>query len=297
MILNQSGAPHIHAKASTQKTMLCVILSLLPCAAAGIYHFGVSALLTMIVSIAAAIVAEFLWQVIARKKVTVWDFSAVVTGLLLALCITPAAPLWMPAVGSFFAIIVVKQLFGGMGDNFLNPALSARAMLLACWPAAMTTFRNADAITSATPLHVGGSYIDLLVGKGGGSIGETCAIAIALGFIILLVTRTIRWEIPVITIASAALMSLILGMDPIAALLSGGILFGAVFMATDYVTAPMKRSAQVLYAIGIGIITMLIRKYSKFPEGVTYAILIMNAAAPLLDKWMPEKVYGYGVKK
>ena len=197
-------------------------------------------------------------------------------------------------VGSFIAIVLVKQLFGGIGDNFMNPALTARAVLLASWPALMTTHCTPfDAVTSATPLMTGeASTMQLLLGDVPGAIGETCKVAILLGFVYLLVTQTIRWEIPVFTVAAAALLSWALGLDPLTTVLSGGLLFGAVYMATDYVTSPLNRWAQIVYAIGIGVIVVIIRKFGAYPEGVTYAILLMNIAAPLLDRVMPQKIYG-----
>lgn len=294
MSLILSSAPHIRTKNSTQRLMLNVIISLLPCVAAGIYFFGMQAAIVLAVAVVSAVAAELVWQKLARQTVRINDLSAVVTGLLLGLCITPKAPWWMVMIGSFFAIIVVKQLFGGIGDNFLNPALTARAVLLASWPALMTTHCAAfDATTSATPLMTGeSSYLALLLGNVPGAIGETCKVAILLGFVYLLVTKTIRWEIPVFTVGAAALLSWALGMDPLTTVLSGGLLFGAVYMATDYVTSPLNRWAQIVYAIGIGVIIVIIRKFGSYPEGVTYAILLMNIASPLLDRIMPQKIYG-----
>ena len=294
MSLILSTAPHIRTKDTTQRLMLNVIISLLPCTAAGIYFFGLRAALVLAVSVVSAVLAELVWQKLAHKPVRINDLSAVVTGLLLGLCITPSAPWWMVMIGAFFAIIVVKQLFGGIGDNFLNPALTARAVLLASWPALMTTHSTPfDAVTSATPIMTGDkSYLELLLGNVPGAIGETCKVAILIGFIFLLVTKTIRWEIPVISVATAALLGWALGYDPLNVVLTGGLLFGAVFMATDYVTSPLNRWAQIVYAIGIGAIVVIIRKFGSYPEGVTYAILLMNIAAPLLDRVMPQKIYG-----
>ena len=207
-------------------------------------------------------------------------------------------------IGSFFAILVVKQLFGGIGDNFLNPALTARAVLLASWPAHMTAFPaagfNADAVSSATPLAAGAALKDLILGNVGGTIGETCKIAILLGFIYLLVTKTISWRITCSTLASFFIMSWIFkgsAANAFTAMMSGGILFGAVFMATDYATSPMLDSSQLVYGAGIGILTVIIRQFGSYPEGVTYAILLMNIVAPLLDRYMPQKIYGVSNKK
>ena len=213
MSLILSSAPHIRAKDNTQRLMLNVIISLLPCVAAGIYYFGWRAALVIAVSTVSAVAAELIWQKLARKKVRIYDLSAVVTGLLLGLTVPPSAPWWMLVIGSFFAIMVVKQLFGGIGDNFLNPALAARAVLLASWPALMTAGYSVgrfDAVTGATPLLSSASTMDLLLGNVTGAIGETCKIAILLGFAWLLATGTIRWEIPVITVASACLLGWLL---------------------------------------------------------------------------------------
>lgn len=301
MSLYISAAPHIKAKDTTQKLMLNVVISLLPCVLAGLYLFGVKAAIVLAVAVVSAVLAELVWQKLAHQKVRINDLSAVVTGLLLGLTIPPSSPWWMVAIGSVFAIIIVKQLFGGIGDNFLNPALTARAVLLASWPAYMTAGYNVgkfDAVTSATPLLSGEvGTLDLLLGNCTGAIGETCKIGILLGFIYLLWTRTIRWEIPVFTVVSAAVLGALLGMDPVTVVLSGGLLFGAVYMATDYVTSPMTRGGQIVYSIGIGALIVLIRKFGDYPEGVTYAILLMNICAPLLDRVMPEKLYGYSKAK
>lgn len=294
MKLIQTPGPHIRHANNTQRTMLYVILSLVPCVAAGIIFYGLAAAVNIFASVLSAVIAEALWQKLTHKKPTTGDLSAVVTGLLIALCITPAAPWWIFVIGSFFAIIVVKQFFGGIGCNFVNPALAARALLLASWPVFLTKSIGLDAMSAATPLRTNAaSFADLFLGRVPGAIGETCKIAILIGFVFLLVTGTIQWQIPVVTVASAALMGWILGMNPLTVVLSGGLLFGAVFMATDYVTSPMKFWAQIIYAFGVGVITVLIRKFGVFPEGVTYAILIMNLVSPLLDKLVPEKVYGY----
>lgn len=305
MSLRLSTAPHIHSHFTTRKMMGNVLLALLPCAAASVYYFGLPALYTMLISMATAVVSEFLWQKIARQTVRVGDLSALLTGLLLALTISPSAPWWMTMIGSAFAIIIVKQLFGGIGDNFLNPALAARAVLLASWPAWMTRhfvptgWMGAEAVSSATPLvSKAASYLDLLLGRDvAGAMGETCKIAVLIGLAFLLITHTISWRIPVFTIASTAAFSWILGFDPLYAVLSGGILFAAVFMATDYATSPMSTPAQTIYAVGIGLITVIIRNYGAYPEGVTYAVLFMNIVAPLLDRCVPNKVYGYKKNK
>lgn len=321
--------------------MLNVLLALLPSAAAGVWYFGTRALMLLCVSTASAVVAEYLWQKLGRHPVRVGDLSAAVTGLILGLILPPTATWWMAVVGSAFAIIVVKQLFGGIGDNFLNPAMAARAVLLASWPARMTAYVTAsrfgaDAVSAATPLahavdaasaaaslahgadaaatatvlahgadassaaatlassvESSYSYLELFLGSIPGAIGETCKVAILAGLLLLLLTRTVTWRIPVVMLGSTAFFSWILGFDPLYAVLSGGVLFAAAFMANDYATSPMSSHAQVVYAAGIGLITVVIRNYGSYPEGVTYAVLFMNILTPLLDRFMPHKIYGH----
>ncbi len=321
--------------------MLNVLLALLPSAAAGVWYFGTRALMLLCVSTASAVVAEYLWQKLGRRPVRVGDLSAAVTGLILGLILPPTATWWMAVVGSAFAIIVVKQLFGGIGDNFLNPAMAARAVLLASWPARMTAYVTAsrfgaDAVSAATPLahavdaasaaaslahgadaaatatvlahgadaasaaatlassvESSYSYLELFLGSIPGAIGETCKVAILAGLLLLLLTRTVTWRIPVVMLGSTAFFSWILGFDPLYAVLSGGVLFAAAFMANDYATSPMSSHAQVVYAAGIGLITVVIRNYGSYPEGVTYAVLFMNILTPLLDRFMPHKIYGH----
>ena len=223
------------------------------------------------------------------------------TGLILGLNLPPTAPWWMAMVGSAFAIIIVKELFGGIGSNFMNPALTARAVLLASWPVFMTNFVNptywaegVDAVTTATPLATGSvATLDLLLGRIPGSIGEVSKIMILVGLAYLLITRTISWRIPVIMVATTGLLSWAFGSDPLAAVLSGGLLFGAVFMATDYTTSPMTAKGQALYAVGCGLIVAVIRAFGNYPEGVTYGILVMNVATPLIDKFIKNRVYGH----
>ena len=301
MNLRLSIAPHIRSGETTSRLMLNVIIALAPCAIVGIYNFGVNALVVLAVSMVTAVAAEYLFQVIARRPVRVGDLSALVTGLILGLNLPPTAPWWMAMVGSAFAIIIVKELFGGIGSNFMNPALTARAVLLASWPVFMTTFVNptywaegVDAVTTATPLATGGvAPLDLLLGRIPGSIGEVSKIMILVGLAYLLITRTISWRIPVIMVATTGLLSWAFGSDPLAAVLSGGLLFGAVFMATDYTTSPMTAKGQALYAVGCGLIVAVIRAFGNYPEGVTYGILVMNVATPLIDKFIRNRVYGH----
>lgn len=300
MMLRLSTAPHVHSPVTTQRLMLYVLLSLLPCAAVGVYAFGFSALTVLLIAMASAVAAEFIWQKIAKQPVRVGDLSALVTGLILGLNLPSTAPWWMVVIGSVFAIIIVKQLFGGLGDNFLNPALAARAVLLASWPVHMTKwvaptfFSGADAVATATPLVLkDSSLMSLFMGNIPGTIGEVSKVAILVGFLFLLVTGTISWRIPVIMTGSVFFFSWCFGLDPVMAILSGGVLFGAVFMATDYVTSPITPWGQVIYAFCIGLIITVIRSFGSYPEGVTYGILLMNIVTPLIDRFLPRKIYGH----
>ena len=298
-----NNAPHIHAKDSTPALMLDVITALMPCVIAGIWLFGWGAARTLLISVAACVLFELLFQLAAKRPLRIHDLSAVVTGLILGLNLPSTAPWWMILVGAAVAIVLVKQLFGGIGDNFVNPALMGRAVLLASWPAHMTASNGAsafvtpfDGISSATLLTENSTFTasisDLLIGRIPGSIGEVCKIAILLGLIYLLLRRTITWHIPLTMIASFMVFTLLFGGDPVTGVLSGGVLFGAVFMATDYVTSPMTRPGQMIYAAGAGLIVALIRSFGSYPEGVTYAILLMNVATPLIDRACRQKVYG-----
>lgn len=309
MNLRISTAPHIHHPVTTQRLMLYVLLALLPATAVGIYAFGLPAAILIAISCATAVVCEYAWQKIARKPVRIGDLSALVTGLIVALNLPANAPWWIALIGSAFAILIVKQLFGGLGDNFLNPAMAARAVLLASWPVHMTTYMNPtffktttelgiDALSSATPLAAAAKnapvqLMDLFLGNIPGCIGEVSKVAILVGLVILLVTKTVTWHIPFTMVASVFVFSWLFGADPVYAILSGGVLFGAVFMATDYVTSPMTPVGQMIYAAGIGLILVLIRNFGAYPEGVTYGILLMNIATPLIDRFLPRKLYGY----
>lgn len=300
MILRLSTAPHVHSPVTTQRLMLYVLLSLLPTAAVGVYAFGMPALMVLVLSMVSAVAAEFIWQKVAKQPVRIGDLSALVTGLILGLNLPSTAPWWMVIIGSAFAIIIVKQLFGGLGDNFLNPAMAARAVLLASWPVHMTNavsptfFSGVDAVTTATPLVMKDSALmDLFLGNIPGAIGEVSKAAILLGFLFLWATGTISWRIPVIMTGSVFLFSWLFGADPVMAVLSGGVLFGAVFMATDYVTSPITPWGQAIYAFTIGLIITLIRQFGAYPEGVTYGILLMNIATPLIDRFLPRKIYGH----
>lgn len=302
MKLYLSTAPHIRSEQNTQSLMRDVIIALLPTTAAGIFFFGLSAAMVIALSVVSCVLFEYLWQRITKQPIRISDLSAAVTGLILGLNLPSTAPWWMPVIGALFAIVVTKQLFGGIGDNFLNPALVARAVLLASWPARMTgataysiptMWSGADAVTSATPLAgYEASTMDLFLGNIPGTIGEVCKAAILLGLVYMLVRKVITWRIPVVFLAVFAVLSLLVGENPVVELLSGGVLFGAVFMATDYTTSPMTPNGQYIYAALCGVLVCVIRNFGAYPEGVTYAILIGNIVTPLLDKYSRPKLYG-----
>ena len=301
-----SLAPHIFAKDTTAVLMLDVVAALMPTVAAGIWLFGWSAARVILICVVSCIAMEFLWEVLFKKPITINDLSAVVTGIILALTMPANAPWWMLVIGSAVAILLVKQLFGGIGDNFVNPAATARAVLLASWPALMSGSAYVtpfDAVSGATPIALLGqsaeaagaalpSMLDLFIGRIPGCIGEVSKIAILLGLVYLLIRKTITWHIPVTMIASFMLFTWLFGGDPLQGVLMGSVLFGAVFMATDYVTCPMTHKGQIIYATGIGLLIALIRMFGGYPEGTMYAILIMNVLTPLIDRVTRGKIYG-----
>ncbi len=300
MKLRLSPAPHIRCPESTDRIMLDVIIALLPASAVAVWYFGNAAAFLAALGLGSAVLFEFLYQKLTHKAVRVKDLSAAVTGLLIGLNLPASAPWWIPVIGSFLAVVLVKQLFGGIGDNFVNPALAARAILVASWPARMSAFTaptywsGADAVAMATPLSGEGSYtaLDLFLGHVPGAIGEVCKAAILLGFLYLLLRRVISWRIPVTLVAVFALCMLLFGADPLTSVLTGGVLFGAVFMATDYTTSPMTPAGQFVYAAFAGLIIAVIRSFGAYPEGVTYGILVMNVVTPLIDKYIKPRVYG-----
>jgi electron transport complex protein RnfD len=305
-----SSSPHVRSSESTPRIMRDVIIALLPATAFGVYIFGLNALWVVLSCVAAAMLTEALLQKLMHKKVTVSDGSAALTGLLLALNLPPAVPLWIPILGSVFAIAIVKQCFGGLGHNFLNPALAARAFLLVSWPTAMTTWTipGADAVSSATPLgalKLGGelsAYSDMFIGNIGGCIGETSAIALILGGLYLIARRVIDPRIPVIYIGTVAVLTWVAGPqglftgDALYHVLGGGLMLGAFFMATDYTTSPMSASGKMVFAAGCGILTSVIRLWGGYPEGVSYSILLMNLVVPLIDRAFLPKRFGGAVK-
>lgn len=308
-----TSSPHIRSGFTTQSIMRDVVIALIPAAGYGIYLFGFRAAIILAISIVFAVLTEMACQKMRKQAITVNDYSAIVTGLLLGMNLSPAVPYWMPAVGSVFAIAIVKQAFGGLGHNFINPALAARAFLMASWPLNMTTWANPfteiapDMVTQATPLALmkaGEAAPDLgtiILGQVGGCIGETSAILLLLGGIYLVWRNVISIKMPLIIIVTTAILSFIFsGFQAemtIAHIFSGGLFLGAIFMATDYASSPMNPKAQIIYAFGIGLLIAIIRFYGGYPEGASYSILIMNVAAPLIDKFSKPRVFGTGGKK
>lgn len=295
--LTVSLSPHVRSGATTRRIMLDVCLALLPAVIFAVYWFGFGVLLTVLLSVASAILSEFLMEKALRRPVTIDDGSAAVTGLLLALTLPAGTPWYVPVLGSVFAICIAKQVFGGLGDNFVNPALAGRAFLLASFPAAMTTYPLvADAVTSATPLssEFAGSvdYLQAIIGRIGGCIGEVSTLALLIGAAYLLIRRVIDWRIPLSYLGTMALLTVIGGGNVLDSVLLGGTVLGAFFMATDYVTSPVTSWGRVIYGVGIGIINYTIRRWGAYPEGTTYAILLMNIAAPLIERFTRPRKYG-----
>lgn len=306
-----SGTPHVRSKESIQSIMRDVVIALIPASVMGIYYFGIKALMLIAISIVSSVVFEWGYEKILKKPITVNDFSAVLTGLLLALNLPATASWWVPIVGAFVAIVLGKQFYGGLGQNFINPALIGRAFLVAAYPtqttgSAFATGRMVvDASTYATPLAelkagtavINGEAIkNALIGNVGGCIGETCAIALLIGGIYLIVKHVISWRIPVIYIAVVFILtSLLRGygvMGGVYEIFLGGLMLGAFFMATDYVTSPISAKGQIIFAVGCGLLTSFIRVYGGYPEGVSYSILIMNLAVPLIDRYTRPRIFG-----
>lgn len=299
-----SVAPHSRAKDSTRSIMLEVILALVPASVYAIFRFGIKALFLILVSCLTAFFSELAWEKITKQKVTVWDFSAVLTGLLVALNLPVNAPIWIPVIGSAFAIIVVKQVFGGIGQNFMNPALAARCFLLVSWASIMTDF-SVDGVSAATPLTLVSqnadpslmpSYIDSLIGRTGGCIGEVSAVFLLIGAIYLISRKIIDFRIPLAFIATVFCLSYLFGLDGIYQVLNGGLILGACFMATDYVTSPMTKAGKWIFGFGCGLITIIIRRFGGYPEGVSFSILFMNVCTPLIDRAIPLRPYGVNAK-
>ena len=308
-----SSSPHIRSKATTGNIMLYVIIALLPASAFGVYNFGLSALIMLVTTTATAVLTEYVYEKLMHKKITITDYSAALTGLLLGLNMPPTAPYWMGALGSIFAILVVKQVFGGLGQNFMNPALGARCFLLISFTGQMTTFMY-DGVTGATPLALlkSGEAVDsmsMMIGTIPGTIGETSVIAIIIGAIFLIMTGVIDLRIPGTYIVTFAIFVGIFGQfqNPnvgffdvqyiTAHLCGGGLMLGAWFMATDYVTSPITKKGQIVYGVLLGVLTGLFRLFGGSAEGVSYAIIISNLLVPLIEKVTLPKPFGKGGEK
>lgn len=300
LIVSQS--PHIRSDESVQRTMFDVIIALVPAMIGSIYFFGFDAVRLLLVTIVAAIAFEAGTQKLLKKPLRIMDLSAVVTGILLALNLPAGTPWWVAVFGAGFAIIIVKELFGGIGQNFMNPALGARAALVASWPRIMTAYVTPDGVSAATPLQIlkSGSgnlpAIERMVfGDIGGVIGETSAILLLIGGLYLIIRGVIDWKTPAIYIGTTAALLLVLGVDSSNLLyhvLGGGLILGAFFMATDYSSSPVTPMGKIIFAVGCGLLTALIRVKGGLPEGVTYSILIMNVATPLIERLTRPKVFG-----
>ena len=298
-----SSSPHIASSLDTRPIMLRVLISLAPVTIFGVVVYGLPALLTIVTAVAAAEIGEALFRRLTKQELRNGDLSAAVTGLLLALVLPPSLPLWMTALGAIFAVVAAKEFFGGLGANVFNPALIGRGFLLMSFPAAMTFWTEAgggiDALSAVTPLRGGMAGLDywptvqaLFLGYHSGCIGESSVLLILAGLVFLLISQIIDWRAPAAMTASVFVVSFLLGMDPLTAVLSGGVLFGAVFMATDYTSAPLTAQGKLIFGFGAGLITVFIRKWGGYPEGVTYGILIMNALTPFLNRLLQKK-YGY----
>lgn len=287
---------------TTQKVMLHVIIALIPSIIAATVIFGIRALLLILVTTSTAVVWEALCCILRKKQTTVNDLSAVVTGILLALNLPATLPFWMAAIGSFIAIAVVKELFGGLGKNFANPAIVGRIVLMLSFTSAMTTwvkpfyYKSSEIVTGATPLvSKDTGYLDLFLGNCGGVIGEVCALALIIGGIYLVALKIISPVTPICFLGTVALFSFLVGEDALYQILSGGVMLGAIFMATDYVTTPMTGLGKLIFGVGCGIITCVIRFYCSMAEGVSFAILFMNILTPFID--MATKTRPFGAKK
>lgn len=318
-LLSVSTSPHLRADDSIAKIMWTVNIALAPAAIFGAYWFGMNALMIMIAGIVSAVAFEYLVQKIRKKTVTINDGSAFLTGLLLAMCLPPTVPVYMPVVGSFIAIVIAKHSMGGLGYNIFNPAHIGRAALMVSWPVAMTTWsalkvNGVDVVSSATPLNVlkqqghdallamfGGQasmYQHLFLGTRNGSIGETSTLLLVLGGLFLIYMKIVKWEIPVVMIATVGILTWIFGPtgmftgDPIFHMMAGGLIIGAFFMATDMVTVPLTRKGQIIFAVGAGLLTVLIRLKGGYPEGVCYSILLMNSVTPLIDRFVQPVKFG-----
>lgn len=318
-----SASPHKTSDVTTQRLMIDVMIALVPCLVVGVLYYGLWSLMLVAISMATCFASEQIYN-LARRRPLTFDLSALVTGLILGLNLPPRAPWYIPVIGGVFAIVIVKMLFGGLGKNFANPAATARVFLLLAYSSIMTSwvaadiagnFLSVDVASTATYLSSGsaaladsflgvsgywGNILQLLFGYTGGTIGETCSLAVIAGFLYLTARRVIDWRIPAVYLLTAATMLVLCtgdGSEVLPQLLSGGILFGSVFMATDYATSPKWRYNRILYAVGLGVITVIIRQFGNYPEGVSFAILIMNILVPVMDKYLLPVRFGQLTKK
>lgn len=318
-----SGAPFIRSKTDTQRIMLDVLIALLPAFCVAVWQFGTAAIIRVLASVIFCVFFEWAYRKLMKKNSTIHDLSACVTGVLLAFCMPSSVPVWVLAIGAFLAIVLVKQLYGGIGKNFLNPALAGRAFMAAGFPALMTAWSVptalkatvVDSTTMATPLGAlyGGTaaelpgyvnMMDLFLGKIPGSMGEISAAALLIGFVYLLIRKVISWRIPVSLLGTVAVLTLVFGRDGYGNvewmffnLFSGGVMLGAIFMATDYCTSPVTPKGQLIFGVGCGCLTVLIRYFGGYPEGNTYAILIMNLLTWAIDKVTPQRQFGVSAEE
>ena len=329
-MLKTSVSPHIHSNQSIQRSMWNVNIALVPALLASVYFFGFRSLWLVVISVLTAVLSEYLLEKIFHKTITIQDGSAVITGILVAFNMPPQIPFYIPVVATLFAIVIVKHFFGGLGNNIFNPALAGRVFVMFAWTIEMTTWSapidpqwlnnlsfqtiagTADAVTSATPLAVNKMYgiqqlitqfgtkielyKQLFFGRMGGCLGETSALAILAGAVYLFVRRIMAPVIPILFIGTVMAVTAMAGQDPVFHILSGGLILGAFFMATDYVTSPFTLSGMIIYAVGCGLLTSFLRLKSGMPEGVSFSILLMNALTPLIDRYTGIKVYGKGKK-
>ncbi|MCI9467740.1 MAG: RnfABCDGE type electron transport complex subunit D [Oscillospiraceae bacterium] len=322
MLYKVSGAPFVRAKTDTQRIMLDVLIALLPAFCVAAWQFGAAAIVRVIVSVVSCVFFEFAYRKLMKKSSTIHDLSACVTGVLLVFCMPAGVPIWMIVIASFLSIVLVKQLYGGIGKNFLNPALAGRAFMLAGYALFMTTWpvpsalkTAVDGTTMATPLGAlyGGTaaempayfnLVDMFIGKIPGCIGEISTAALLIGFAYLLIRKVIGWQIPVTFVGTVAVLTLIFGREGygnvewmLFNLCSGGLMLGAIFMATDYCTSPVTPKGQLIYGVGCGALTVLIRYFGGYPEGVSYAILIMNLLVWAIDKATPQRQFGVSAEE